>query len=158
MDENFAYWSASFQRAGKRFSLSLSLGTDVVANITDRLFSDIPCYHDRARCRRPSYLNPHGGPITHNSTGSKPDSHVHPCLPKLSLTLGFVCNSRATLLWSVLLPDAILTLATLNPFLTLVQTSSNYLSAWTLLLYLRTSLSMYFICSTREIILCSFMG
>ena len=30
------------QRAGKWFSLSLSLGTDVVADITDRLSSDMP--------------------------------------------------------------------------------------------------------------------
>ena len=43
-------------------------------------------------------FNPHGGPITHSSTGSKPDSPVHLCLPKLFLTLGFVCNSRATFL------------------------------------------------------------
>ena len=48
MDENLAYWSASFQRAGKWFSSSLALGTNVVANKTDRLFSDIPCYLDRA--------------------------------------------------------------------------------------------------------------
>ena len=45
---------------------------------------------------------------------------------------------------SVPVSDAILTLVALNPFLTLIQTSSNYLSAWNLLLYLRTLLSMYF--------------
>ena len=33
MDENFAYWSASFQQAGKWFSSSLALGTDNVADI-----------------------------------------------------------------------------------------------------------------------------
>ena len=43
-------------------------------------------------------FNPHGGPITHSSTGSKPDSPVHPCFPKLFLALGFECKSRATLL------------------------------------------------------------
>ena len=96
MDENFAYWSASFQRAGKWFSSSLALGTDVVADITDRLPSDMPCYRDRARCQPPLYFKPHGGPITHSSTGSKPDSLVHPLFPRLFLTLGFVCNSRAT--------------------------------------------------------------
>ena len=42
-------------------------------------------------------FNPHGGPITHNSTGSKPDPPVPP-FPKSILTLGFVCNSRATFL------------------------------------------------------------
>ena len=43
----------------------------------------------------PSTFNPHDGPITHSSIGSKPDSLIHPLLPKLSLMLGFVCNSRA---------------------------------------------------------------
>ena len=43
VDENFAYWSASFKRAGKWFSSSLALGTDDVANIVDKLFSDKPC-------------------------------------------------------------------------------------------------------------------
>ena len=99
MDENFAYWSASFQRAGKWFSLSLALGTDVVADITDRLPSDMPCLHDHARRLRLPTFNPHSGPITHSSTGSKPDSPVHPLFPKLFLTCGLVCNSRATFWW-----------------------------------------------------------
>ena len=43
-------------------------------------------------------FNPHGGPITHSSTGSKPDSPVQPCFQWLFLTLGFVFNSRATFL------------------------------------------------------------
>ena len=46
----------------------------------------------------PPTFNPHGGPITHSSTGSKPDSHVHPLFPRLFLALGFVCKSRATFL------------------------------------------------------------
>ena len=41
-------------------------------------------------------FNPHGGPITHSSTGSKPDSLVHPLFPRLFLVRGLVCNSRAT--------------------------------------------------------------
>ena len=40
-------------------------------------------------------FNPHGGPITHSSTGSKPDSPVHPLFPNLFITRGLVCNSRA---------------------------------------------------------------
>ena len=96
MDENFAYRPASFQRAGKWFSSSLALGIDVVADISDRLPFDTPYYHDRAKCRPPSYFQPHGGPITHSSTGSKPDSPVHPRFPKLFLALDFLCNSRAT--------------------------------------------------------------
>ena len=55
VDENFAYWSASFQRAGKWFSSSPALGTDVVADIADKLSSDIPCYRDPTKCHRPSY-------------------------------------------------------------------------------------------------------
>mgnify|MGYP001010029840 CR=1 FL=1 len=44
----------------------------------------------------PPTFNPHGGPITHSSTGSKPDSPVHPLFPRLFLARGLVCNSRAT--------------------------------------------------------------
>ena len=43
------------QRAGKWFSSSLALGTNVDADITDMVLSDMPCYHDRARCHC-SYL------------------------------------------------------------------------------------------------------
>ena len=43
-------------------------------------------------------FNPHGGPITHSSTGSKPDCPVHPLFPKLFLAHGLVCNPRATVL------------------------------------------------------------
>ena len=43
------------QQAGKWFSSSLALGTNVVADITDMVLSDVPCYHDRAR-RHSSYL------------------------------------------------------------------------------------------------------
>ena len=96
MDENFAYWSASFQRAGKWFSSSLALGTDVVADITDRIPSDMPCYHDRARCHRSFYFNPHGGPITQSSTGSERDSPVYPLCR--SILCSWLCVlSRATL-------------------------------------------------------------
>ena len=41
------------QRAGKWFSSSLALGTDVDADITDRLSADMPYLHDRARSHRP---------------------------------------------------------------------------------------------------------
>ena len=41
---------------------------------------------------------PHGGPITHSSTGSKPDCPVHPLFPKLFLARGLVWNSWATFL------------------------------------------------------------
>ena len=96
MDENFAYWFASFQRAGKWFSSSLALGIDVVADIADMLSSEMPCLHDRANRHHLPNFNPHGGPITHSSTGSKPDSAVHPLFLSLFLAHGLVCNSRAT--------------------------------------------------------------
>ena len=41
-------------------------------------------------------FNPHGGPITHSSTGSKPDSPIHPLFPRMFLARGLVYNSRAT--------------------------------------------------------------
>ena len=43
-----------------------------------------------------STFNPHGGPITHSSTWSKPDSPVQPCFSWFFPTLGFVFNSRVT--------------------------------------------------------------
>ena len=43
-------------------------------------------------------FNPHVGPITDSSTGSKPDSPIHPLFPKLFLACGYICNSRATFL------------------------------------------------------------
>ena len=96
MDENFAYWSASFQRAGKWFSSSLALGIDDVADITDNLSYDMPCFMIVQDVTALPAFNPHGGPITHRSTGSKPDSPVQPLFPKLFLASGLVCNSRAT--------------------------------------------------------------
>ena len=44
---------------------------------------------------------PYGGPITHSSTGSKPDSPVHPLFPRLFLASGLICNSRATF-WDII--------------------------------------------------------
>ena len=41
-------------------------------------------------------FNPHGGSITHSSTGSKPDSPIYPLFLRLFLALGLVCDSRAT--------------------------------------------------------------
>ena len=58
MDESFAYWSASFNEREKWFSSSLALGTDVVADITDRLFPAMSSYHNRARCQCLSYFKP----------------------------------------------------------------------------------------------------
>ena len=43
-------------------------------------------------------FNPHGGPITHNSTGSKPDSPIHPCFLSYSSRLASYERSRPTFL------------------------------------------------------------
>ena len=43
------------QRSGKWFSSSLALGTDVVADITNMRYSDLPCYLDRANWLAPSW-------------------------------------------------------------------------------------------------------
>ena len=129
MDENFAYWSASFQLAGKWFSSSLALGTNVVATITDRSSSDMSHYHDRARCQLPSYFLPHGGPITHSSTGSKPDSPVYPLLR--SIICSWLCVlSRATV------REMISSRCSEPPFSHSVQVSIVCTFAWNFLLYL----------------------
>ena len=41
-------------------------------------------------------FNPHCGPITHSSTGPKPNSTVNPLFPRLFLARGLVSNSWAT--------------------------------------------------------------
>ena len=123
------------QRAGKWFSSSLALGTDVVADITDRLPSDIPCYHDRARCHRSFYFNPHGGPITHSSTGSEPRPPVYP-FSEVPFALGFVCcHEPPSERWSN--PGA------LNPFSHSVQLSIVCPFSWNFLLYLHIFLAKF---------------
>src|ERR1041385_5847855 len=66
MDKSFAKW----------FSLSTVLVTDIVAEITDEMFSDKPCI---AIAWDVSTLLIQCSPITHSSTGSKPDSCHLPC-------------------------------------------------------------------------------
>ena len=75
-------------------------------------------------------FEPHGGPITHSSTGSKPDSPVHPMFPKLFLAHGFVCNSRATFLviYSGIRHNTYS--RCLNPFHTLFKASNDCLPVW----------------------------
>ena len=126
MDENCAYWSASFQRAGEWFSSSLALGAGVVADINDWLFSDMPYLHDRATHHCLPAFSPHGGPITDSSTGSKPDSPIHPLFLRLFLALGLVCDSRATfreIINSV--SDTIFIPIASNPFHALFQASND---------------------------------
>ena len=159
MDENFAYWSASFNEKENGSLRPSPLVLLVVADLIYRLtpLTCLACMITQDVSALPT-SNPHGGPITHRSTGSKPDSPIHPIvevIPRAWLRILFTGHLPNALFWY---QTQILTLAALKPLLTLVQTSSNYLSTWNLLLYLRTLLLLYSICSTREIILCSFMG
>ena len=90
-------------------------------------------------------FNPHGGPITHRSQDRNLTLMYNPISNGYPSRLASYLIHGPPSYCSIVVSDTILTLAALNPFLTLVQTSSNYLSAWNLLLYLRTLLSMYFI-------------
>ena len=129
MDENFAYWSTLFQRAGEWFSSSLALGTDVVADLIDRLSSDTPCLHDRANHHRLPTFNPHGGPITHSSTGLKPALMYTPCSQSYSSRVAsYVIHEPPSDEIINLVSDAILIPIALNPFHTLFQTSKDCLS------------------------------
>ena len=57
-----------------------------------------------------------------------------------------------------LVSDAILIPIALNPFHTSLQAMNDCLSAWNFLLPRLTLLSIGVICSTREILICSFLG
>ena len=96
MDKNLAYWFASFN---KQENGSLHPSPLVPSccrhNWHGTLWHALlswPCKMSLLLLKKP-----HGGPITHSSTGSKPDPPVPP-FPKSILTLGFVCNSGATFL------------------------------------------------------------
>ena len=129
MDENFAYWSALFKRAGKWFSSSLALGTNDVADITDRLFSGMPCYHNRARCLCPSLFYPTWW--AHNPRFHRIETWLSwtPLFPKLFLTPGFVGNSRTTSLQIYFSIWCIVTSVALDPFHTRLQSSNGCLLA-----------------------------
>ena len=112
MDENFAYWSASSYEQENGSLRPTPLVPNFVANITDRLSSEMPCYHDRAICRRPSYFWTTSW--AHNPQFHRIETWLS-CTPlflRLFLTLGFLsCYEPPSERWSI--PDA------LNPFLTL---------------------------------------
>ena len=101
-------------------------------------------------------FNSHGGPITHSSTGSKPDSHVHPLFPRLFLTRGLVCNSRTTvlLIYSGIRRNTYS--RCLNPFHTLFQASNDCLPARNFSWYLLTLLSILSQVFIRELLSATF--
>ena len=130
----------------------LALGTNIVANIIDRLSSDLPCYHDRAYVSALPTFNPHGGPITHSSTGSKPDPPVPP-FSKSILTLGFVCNSRATFLVIYSGNRCNIQSRCFGPLSHSFPASNDCLSAWNSLSYLLTLLTIHSYVLVRELLL-----
>ena len=97
MDENLAYWSASFNKQEdgslRPSPLAPTLLPTLLIGYSLTCLAIMTVQHVSPL----SNFNPHCGPITHSSTWSKPDSPVHPC-SKLSLALRFVCNLRATFL------------------------------------------------------------
>ena len=143
MDENLAYWTASLQRAGKWFSSSLALGTDVVADIIARLPSDLPCYHDHARCHCSSYFLPTWW--AHNPQFHRIETWLSckSLILKYPLQLtSYVIHESSSYRWSILVSDAILILVSLDPFHTLFQASNDCLLARNFLWYLLTLLSI----------------
>src|SRR3954469_4027269 len=94
--------------------MSTALGTDIVANIGDKLFSDLPC---NLIALFVTILLILYGPITHSSTGSKPDSFVHSRSRGLFLELDLICHSRVTCLVLVSpISDVVLIPDALDPF------------------------------------------
>ena len=85
------------QRAGEWFSSSLALGTDDCCrhNWQANLWHALLSWTCKMNSAFPSF-NPHGGPITHNSTGTKPDSPVQPWCRNILYTWLHIL-SRATL-------------------------------------------------------------
>ena len=95
MDENFAYWSASFN---EQENGSLRPSPLVPALLpTELTWYSLTCLAIMTvqDVTAPNF-NPHGGPITHSSTGSKPDSPIQHLFPRLFLARGHACNSWAT--------------------------------------------------------------
>ena len=108
MGENFAYWSASFQRAGKWFYSSPALGTYVVANITDRLSSEMSCYQDHIICHPSTYSRPTWW--THNPKFHRIETWLSctSLTPKYPLHLAHMeFPSHRSMDWSLLGPDVI---------------------------------------------------
>ena len=103
----------------------------------------------------PPTFNPHGGPITHSSTGLKPDSLVHP-VSRLSLALGFVCNSWATfrVIYSGITHNTWSHCS--ETFHTLFHAMKDCLSARNFSWYLLTSLSIFSKVSIRELLSTTF--
>ena len=157
MDENLAYWSASFNEQ-ENGSLRPSplvpmllptwpsdspltcLAYMIVQDVTNLLLLTTWWAHNPQFRRIETWLS------------------CTPLLPKLFLTLDFVGNSRATclLIYPGIGHNTYSRCS--EPFRTLFQTMNDCLSAWNFLSHCLTLLSMCVICSTREILISSFLG
>ena len=107
---------------------------------------------------------PHGGPITHSSTGSKPDSHVHLCFQCYSSCLASHVNHEppsctfVTLvtfypLRNILLPNYLLPIISVLAENTLLKTACHFLLlllGLKLLLIKRTRIDPFTCGSLRE--------
>ena len=81
-----------------------------------------------------------------------------PCCQRYSSCLTLYVIHGPLACWSILVSDTILIPVAQNPFRTLLQAMNDCLSAWNFLSHCLTLLSMCVICSTREILICSFLG
>ena len=95
-------------------------------------------------------FNPHGGPITHSSTGSKPDSPVHPCSQIYSSRVASYVIHGPPSYWSILASDIILIPIALNPFHTLFQASNDCLPVWNSSWYFLTCSRLFLRFSSRD--------
>ena len=157
MDENFAYWPASFneQENGSLRSSPLvpmllptwpsdspltCLAYMIVQDVTNLLLLTTWWAHNPQFHRIETWL--------FCTTWCQSYSSC--------LTLYVIHGPLAC--WSILVSDTILILVALNPIHTLFQAMNDCLSAWNFLSHCLTLLSMCVICSTREILISSFLG
>ena len=78
MDENFAYWFASFnEQENGSLRPSPLVPTLLVTWLTKYPLTRLAIMNVRYVSAFPTF-NPHGGPINHSSIGSKLESLVHP--------------------------------------------------------------------------------
>ena len=157
MDENFAYWSASFNE-------------QEMVLFVPRPWYRCCCRHNRQAtlwhvllswlCKMPTTFLLLTTWWAHNPQFHRIKtwlSYTTWCQSYSSwLTLYVIHGPLAY--WSILVSDTILIPVALNPFRTLLQAMNDCLSAWNFLLHRLTLLLMCVICSTREILMSSFLG
>ena len=123
--------------------MSTAPGNDVVADIANKLFSALSC--NLLALFVTTILIQHG-PITHRSTGSKPDSFVHSRSQGLFLVLDLVCHSRVTylMIFSPIPKHSAYARCVGHPFFQHPSSASNACMSACNFSYLLLFLSMYF--------------